>query len=255
VSRGVVAAVALSGAVVAMTAAAAEGLSVPKDAASAAKVADAWRATPIPGTCIRPEYPYASIRLQEKGTSVITLTVDATGAVTGSSVVKSSGSTRLDQAAADALSVCRFKPARDSAGTAVASTYPMRFEWRLEDAPPDPWVALRALNGGGYTPTTDFAAVPFTCDSAAVSEQRARMLQAASAEALAKAQCPSIEQASARISQSDTKSDRRSFEMWTVKQCGQAMRYAVAIMFPQAKRPSYRMVPLAPAQADPFASR
>jgi TonB family protein len=248
------AAVAASGAIVAAPAAA-EGPPVPKDPASAPATSDASRPTPIAGTCTRPEYPFASIRLQEKGTSFIGLTVDATGRVTGSSVLKSSGSTRLDRAAADALSACRFKPARDPAGTAVASTYPMRFDWRLEDAPADPWVALRALNGAGFAPTTDFAAVPFTGDSAATPEQRAKMLQAASGEALEKAQCPSIEQASARIAQGDRKADRRSLELWTVKQCGQVMRYAVAIVFPEARRPSYRMMPLAPSQADPYASR
>jgi TonB family protein len=204
---------------------------------------------------MRPQYPLASIRLQEKGTSLIGLTVDASGAVTGRSVLKSSGSSRLDQAAADALSACRFNPAHDSAGAPVASTYPMRFDWRLEDAPPDPWVALRALSGRGFTPTGDFTAVPFTGDSTATPEQRARMLQAVHAEAVDKAQCPSIEKVSAgHTAQGDKPSDRRSFELWTVMQCGQVMRYAVVIAFPEGRRPSFRMAPLASSQANPSAS-
>ena len=137
----------------------------------------------------------------------------------------------------------------------MASGYPMRFEWRLEDAPPDPWVGLRALAGGGFAPTSDFSAVPFTGDSAGSAEQRARMLQAVRDEAVDKAQCASIERVSARIGLSDTKPERRSFESWTFEQCGQAMRYVAVILFPEAKRPQFRFVPLAPTEADPFASR
>jgi TonB family protein len=257
VSRATVlgwAALAAAGCLVA-PGASAQGLAAPKEGLSAPAAADAWRPTLVRGTCVRPEYPLASMRAQEAGTSVIGLTVDVAGAVSGTQVLKSSGSARLDRAAADALSACRFKPAHDSMGTPVASTYSMRFEWRLADAPPDPWVALRALNGAGFAPTDDFAAVPFAGDSAATPQQRAKMLQAARAEALDKAQCASIEQASARAAADDPTPDHRSLELWTLTQCGQPMRYVVVLMFPEARRPSFRMVPLAPSQADPFTVR
>jgi TonB family protein len=229
----------------------AEGLSIPQD--PAAPATDAWRATVIRGTCIRPEYPLASIRKQETGTSVIELKVDASGTVTDTSVRQSSGSRLLDQAAAQSLSACRFKPARDSTGTPMVSSYPMRFEWRLEDAPPDPWVALRAVRGGGFAATTDVASIPFAGDSAGSIEQRAKMLQAVRDEAVDKAQCPSIEKASARVVQSEDKPDRLSLESWVIEQCGQVMRYTVVIAFPEAKPARFRFIPLASSQPDPLA--
>jgi TonB family protein len=240
-------------ALIAAGTAAADGLAVPKSAKPA--VSDDWRATVIPGTCVRPEYPLSSIRRQETGTSIIELKLDENGTVTGSSVRQSSGSRLLDQAAAQSLSLCRFNPARDSTGTPMASSYPMRFEWRLENAPSDPWVAMREVAGGGFAPTEDFGTIPFAGDSASSIEQRARMLRAARDEALDKALCPSVEKASARVAYSDTAPDRRSLESWTLEQCGKTMRYAVVVLFPQAKPPRFRMVPLAPAEADPFAAR
>ena len=215
----------------------------------------ASRPTPIPGTCLKPEYPLSSIRKQEKGTSIIQLRVDAYGAVTDTSVRQSSGSRLLDQAAANALSACRFRPARDEKGTQIRSVYSESFEWRLEDAPKDPWVGLRALAGAGYAPTSDFSGIPFAGESAGSPEQRTRMLQAARDEAVDKAQCPSIERATSRIALSDSKSGRRSFESWTLEQCGQTVRYVVAILFPDGKRPLFRMMPLAASEADPFAAR
>jgi TonB family protein len=214
------------------------------------------QATPIAGSCLRPEYPLASIRAQETGTSVIALAVDAAGKVTGTSVVKSSGSARLDRAAADALWSCRFLAARDAAGAAVRSTYPMRFEWRLDDAPPDPWVALRALKGAGFAATLDLAAVPFRGESAATAEQRTKILQALRTEALDKAMCPSVEGVSSRIAPTDRNTNgQKPLELWTVTQCGLAMRYVLALALPETGRPSFRMMPLAASQPDPFGAR
>lgn len=221
-----------------------------------APVADqSARAVLIPGTCSRPEYPQSSIRKQEQGISIIQLKLDADGVVTDASVRQSSGSRLLDQVAAFAMSACRFKPARDEKGAAIRSVYSDSVEWRLQDAPKDPWVGLRALAGAGFAPTSDFAAIPFSGDSAGDPDQRAKILQAARDEAVDKAQCPSVERASARIARSDNKSGRRSFESWTLDQCGQSIRYIVAITFPDGKRPQFRMMPLAAGEADPFAQR
>lgn len=213
------------------------------------------RATPIPGTCLKPEYPLSSIRKQEQGLSIIQLRVDAYGAVTDTTVRQSSGSRLLDQMAAHALSACRFTPARDEKGTSIKSVYSESFEWRLENAPKDPWVGLRALAGAGFAPTSDLSVIPFTGDSAGNPEQRTKILQAVRDEAVDKAQCASIERATARISFSDDKSERRSFESWTLVQCGYSMRYLVAIAFPEDKRPLFRMMPLAAGEIDPFAPR
>lgn len=216
---------------------------------------DAWRPTLVRGTCVTPEYPLASIRQQEAGTSVIQLTVDAQGAVSRSVVLKSSGSARLDQAAADAFWTCRFIAAQDATGTNVASSHAMTFDWRLENAPPDPWVDLRALKGGGFMPTADLAKLTVTGDSATAPEERSKMLRAVLAEAVDKAQCPSIEQVATRVVSTEVKRERRSLELWTLKQCGGVMRYAAVITFPAGERPWFHMVPLAPSQADPLAPR
>lgn len=241
----------------AATSAAAQGLALPKDGTLSSTAQDAWRPTLIPGTCTRPEYPLASIRQEESGTSFISLTVDAAGSVTGTSVARSSGSSRLDQAAADSMRSCRFKPAHDSMGTPAPSTYVLRFDWRLQDAPRDPWVQLRALDGGGFAATADFSAVPFTGSSAASPEQRTKILDKMGAEARDKSRCPSIEEAAARVVPDrglPAPQSRRSLEMWTLKQCGMAMRYAVMIVFPEDARPYFNVLPIAPSEPDPLPS-
>jgi len=101
--------------------AAAEGLVVPSTAASAPQP-DGWKPKMIRGSCYRPEYPLASVRDKETGTTVVRLTVDEKGNVTQTAVARSSGHPRLDAAAADGLSLCKFTPARDSAGGAVPGT-------------------------------------------------------------------------------------------------------------------------------------
>lgn len=82
-------------------------------------------------TCAKPEYPKASLRNEETGTSTILFKVAADGSVQGASVQKSSGFRDLDKAAMTALSKCRFKPSTEN-GQAVESSQPVQYVWTLE---------------------------------------------------------------------------------------------------------------------------
>ena len=230
----------------------------PVPAASAAQP-DARRPKLVRGSCTRPEYPIASARGGETGTSVVRLEVDAKGAVTRTTLSRSSGHARLDTAAADALSNCRFEPARDSSGTAVPSSTLMQHTWRLQDAAPDPWAALRAVGGsaGGssHAATADLAAVPFATATRATPEQRVKILRALQQEATQQASCGSLEQVSvagwpaavpARPTLHPTTGREVPAvrEMWSVRQCGHGMQYLLLMLFPEGEAASFRMLPL-----------
>lgn len=60
--------------------------------------------------CREPDYPAVSERLGETGTVLLQLLVGVDGKVSESKIEKSSGFPRLDKAAQDALSRCRFTP-------------------------------------------------------------------------------------------------------------------------------------------------
>lgn len=81
-------------------------------------------------SCERPAYPRASLRAGEEGVTVISLDIDASGAVTNGSVRESSGHRRLDEATLGALSQCQFRPATTD-GTPTATTGVFRFAWNL----------------------------------------------------------------------------------------------------------------------------
>lgn len=77
----------------------------------------------------QPTYPSQSRRMGETGKVVVRLTTDESGKVIKTGVVTSSGSSRLDQAAVDAVQRMRCKPYLDN-GRAVAVTaqQPIGFE-------------------------------------------------------------------------------------------------------------------------------
>jgi TonB family protein len=81
-------------------------------------------------SCRRPEYPSSSVERGEEGVVTLSFKINAYGAVQGSEVLNSSGSTWLDDAALRALSKCHFKPATED-GAPVASVAKMRFQWHL----------------------------------------------------------------------------------------------------------------------------
>lgn len=60
--------------------------------------------------CREPDYPPVSERLGEAGTVLLALLVGIDGKVTESRIEQSSGYARLDKAAQQALSRCRFEP-------------------------------------------------------------------------------------------------------------------------------------------------
>jgi TonB family protein len=234
----------------------------PVASAASAAQADTWRPKLVRGSCTRPEYPIASARAGETGTSVVRLEVDAKGNVTRSTVSRSSGHARLDTAAADALSTCRFEPARDSAGTAVPSSTLLQLAWRLQDAAPDPWAALRAATraagntaGAVRAATADLAAVPFATATRATSEQRVKILRALQQEATEQASCGSVEQVSlapwpAAVPAKPTlhpttgREIAAVREMWSTRQCGHGMQYLLLMQFPEGEPASFRMLPV-----------
>lgn len=87
--------------------------SKPAPAAPPAPVAQAAPHVPPvvkAGQCREPEYPPASERLGEEGRVVLQLLVNTDGKVIDSKIETSSGHPRLDNAAREALSLCKFTP-------------------------------------------------------------------------------------------------------------------------------------------------
>jgi protein TonB len=83
----------------------------------------------------RPEYPAAAQRAGVTGTSRIRFSVDASGRVTGSRILQSSGPTRenrlLDKAAAQALAQCPVQVGTDEMGRPVGATTDVDYVWTL----------------------------------------------------------------------------------------------------------------------------
>ncbi|MDH4395061.1 MAG: energy transducer TonB [Limnobacter sp.] len=81
--------------------------------------------------CRKPVYPSISRREEEEGVVVLRFLVAADGNVIDSQVKSSSGYTRLDEAARQALSLCKFQPGTAD-GTPTQAWAQMKYEWRLE---------------------------------------------------------------------------------------------------------------------------
>ncbi|CAN1519625.1 energy transducer TonB [Limnohabitans sp. B9-3] len=82
-------------------------------------------------SCQKPEYPSASRRNEEEGTVQLRFLIGPEGNVLESQIEKSSGFTRLDEAARSALSRCQFKPGTLN-GKPEQSWASMKYTWRLE---------------------------------------------------------------------------------------------------------------------------
>ena len=91
----------------------------------AAPVIDATR-------CEKPEYPPAARRFRESGTVVLRILVGVDGSVISSEVQTSSGSKRLDEAAREGLSLCRFKPGMVDGKPEQAWSI-LRYAWKLQE--------------------------------------------------------------------------------------------------------------------------
>jgi protein TonB len=82
-------------------------------------------------SCAKPEWPKASLRNEETGTVTLRFTVLASGRLLEYQVSGSSGFARLDNAAAEGMSKCRFRPAILD-GKQVQSTAKMQYVWTLD---------------------------------------------------------------------------------------------------------------------------
>lgn len=79
------------------------------------------------------DYPAAAQLQNQSGTTKVDMAVDATGAITGCTVARSSGTVTLDEATCTLMmSRGRYLPARGPDGP-VASRVLMTFTWQLED--------------------------------------------------------------------------------------------------------------------------
>ena len=81
---------------------------------------------------MRPDYPDYSVQKKEQGKVIISIFVSHTGAVKATKVKKSTGSKYLDQAAAQAFSICSFKPALKD-GEPQDAWYDIPYEFELDE--------------------------------------------------------------------------------------------------------------------------
>ncbi|PLP98955.1 energy transducer TonB [Cupriavidus pauculus] len=105
----------------------------PEPAAPAAPANAAPRAVGIDEIeCSRaqPVYPRQSQRLGESGTTIVNLTIDEKGKIIKAVVKKSSGSSRLDDAAVEAVKAMRCKPFMLN-GRAVQVTPDQPINWQI----------------------------------------------------------------------------------------------------------------------------
>jgi protein TonB len=82
----------------------------------------------------KPEYPSAARRAGEQGTTKLEVCVNTGGRVTSVSVAKSSGSPRLDEAAAKWIRGERFTPGKVNGAPRDVCGYNVFYEWTLRDA-------------------------------------------------------------------------------------------------------------------------
>ena len=81
--------------------------------------------------CRKPEYPAVSRRMEETGTVILQMLVGVDGKVTESKIAQSSGHSRLDEAAREALSLCKFKPGTTD-GKPEPNWAQLKYTWTLQ---------------------------------------------------------------------------------------------------------------------------
>ncbi len=82
----------------------------------------------------KPEYPSAARRAGEQGRTHLEVCVNAGGRVTSVAIARSSGSARLDDAAAKWIRGERFTPAKTNGQPQDMCGYDVVYEWTLRDA-------------------------------------------------------------------------------------------------------------------------
>ncbi|WP_310626036.1 energy transducer TonB, partial [Limnohabitans sp.] len=106
----------------------------PTPPAAAAPAAPAIRTGAVvqPGAhCAKPDYPSASRRMEEEGSVTVKFLIGVDGRVLQAEIEKTSGFTRLDEAARNALSKCQFRPGTVD-GKPEQSWASITYKWRLE---------------------------------------------------------------------------------------------------------------------------
>lgn len=81
--------------------------------------------------CEKPPYPAAALRANETGIVQLNFLIDVDGSVLESNVARSSGSKRLDEAARQGLSLCKFKPGTVD-GKPERSWARIEYLWKIE---------------------------------------------------------------------------------------------------------------------------
>jgi protein TonB len=81
--------------------------------------------------CDKPPYPAAALRANETGIVQLNFLIDIDGSVLESNVARSSGSKRLDEAARQGLSLCKFKPGTVD-GKPEKSWARIEYLWKIE---------------------------------------------------------------------------------------------------------------------------
>jgi protein TonB len=89
---------------------------------------------PIGIDCKKPDYPFASKRLEEEGTVALKIFIGTDGNVFKISVEKSSGFKRLDDAARTEAMRWRFKPATLD-GKPIEHSFTTSFKFNLDSSP------------------------------------------------------------------------------------------------------------------------
>ena len=81
------------------------------------------------------DYPAVAVKEEATGTTRVRFTVDATGKLSASEVVRSAGASRahkaLDRVAVTKLSECKFSPGIDENGRAVGGSFDVEYVWKL----------------------------------------------------------------------------------------------------------------------------
>ena len=85
-----------------------------------------------PRGCREPEYPAASERLGEQGTSAVSLLIGIDGKVAEAKIDGSSGSKRLDAAAIKAFSQCKFSVGTVD-GVPQPAWFPIKYKWVIPE--------------------------------------------------------------------------------------------------------------------------
>ncbi len=82
------------------------------------------------------DYPPAALRAEATGTTRIRFSIDASGKIVSSEVVRSAGSSRehrlLDRVALTKLSECSFKPGSDENGKPTGGTTEVEYVWKIQ---------------------------------------------------------------------------------------------------------------------------